>query len=72
MHAAPEALASSASAAAAGHRDGTAGGTRGLYLLPYVEDARRLLVFDAVDYGDAPGTLRIVVGDGAALHGRQR
>lgn len=39
------------------------GGTQGLYLLPYVEDARRLLVFDAVDYGDAPGTLRIVVGD---------
>ena len=25
------------------------GGTQGLYLLPYVEDARRLLVFDAVD-----------------------
>ncbi|WP_298625325.1 HyaD/HybD family hydrogenase maturation endopeptidase [uncultured Zoogloea sp.] len=39
------------------------GGTQGLYLLPYVEEARRLLVFDAVDYGDAPGTLRIVVGD---------
>lgn len=39
------------------------GGTQGLYLLPYVEEARRLLVFDAVDYGDAPGTLRVVVGD---------
>ncbi len=39
------------------------GGTQGLYLLPYVEEACRLLVFDAVDYGDAPGTLRIVVGD---------
>ena len=39
------------------------GGTQGLYLLPYVEDARRLLVFDAVDYGDPPGTLRVVVGD---------
>ncbi len=39
------------------------GGTQGLYLLPYVEEASRLLVFDAVDYGDAPGTLRIVVGD---------
>ena len=39
------------------------GGTQGLYLLPYVEEARRLLVFDAVDYGDSPGTLRVVVGD---------
>ncbi|GLT23880.1 hydrogenase expression/formation protein [Zoogloea oryzae] len=39
------------------------GGTQGLYLLPYVEEACRLLVFDAVDYGDAPGTLRIVLGD---------
>ncbi|MBS0357363.1 MAG: HyaD/HybD family hydrogenase maturation endopeptidase [Proteobacteria bacterium] len=38
------------------------GGTQGLYLLPYVEEAQRLLVFDAVDYGDAPGTLRVVVG----------
>lgn len=39
------------------------GGTQGLYLLPYVEAARRLLVFDAVDYGDAPGSLRVVVGE---------
>ncbi len=39
------------------------GGTQGLYLLPYVEAAERLLVFDAVDYGDPPGTLRVVVGD---------
>jgi len=39
------------------------GGTQGLYLLPYVTEARRLLVFDAIDYGLAPGTLRIVEGD---------
>ena len=39
------------------------GGTQGLYLLPYVQEADALLVFDAVDYGDAPGTLRIVTGD---------
>jgi hydrogenase maturation protease len=39
------------------------GGTQGLYLLPYVQAAKRLLVFDAVDYGDKPGTLREVVGD---------
>ena len=39
------------------------GGTQGLYLLPYLQEADCLLVFDAVDYGDAPGTLREVVGD---------
>ncbi len=38
------------------------GGTQGLYLLPYVQEADCLLVFDAVDYGDEPGTLREVVG----------
>ncbi|WP_374481896.1 HyaD/HybD family hydrogenase maturation endopeptidase [Zoogloea sp.] len=38
------------------------GGTQGLYLLPYVEEAQCLLVFDAVDYGDPPGTLRVVTG----------
>ena len=39
------------------------GGTQGLYLLPYVQEADYLLVFDAIDYGDPPGTLREVVGD---------
>ncbi len=39
------------------------GGTQGLYLLPYVQQADCLLVFDAVDYGDSPGTLREVLGD---------
>jgi hydrogenase maturation protease len=39
------------------------GGTQGLYLLPHVQAAENLLVFDAVDYGDAPGTLRVVTGD---------
>lgn len=39
------------------------GGTQGLYLLPYVQETDCLLVFDAVDYGDLPGTLREVVGD---------
>ncbi|MBS1140005.1 MAG: Hydrogenase 1 maturation peptidase HyaD, Aspartic peptidase family [Proteobacteria bacterium] len=39
------------------------GGTQGLYLLPYVQEADCLLVFDAVDYGDEPGKLRVVVGD---------
>ncbi|MGE0358683.1 MAG: HyaD/HybD family hydrogenase maturation endopeptidase [Burkholderiales bacterium] len=36
------------------------GGTQGLYLLPHVQAARRLLVFDAIDYGLAPGTLQVV------------
>lgn len=36
------------------------GGTQGLYLLPHVQSARRILVFDAIDYGLEPGTLQIV------------
>ncbi|GAB4258309.1 MAG: HyaD/HybD family hydrogenase maturation endopeptidase [Pararhodobacter sp.] len=39
------------------------GGTQGLYLLPYLEEARRLIVFDAVDYGLPPGTLKVVEDD---------
>lgn len=39
------------------------GGTQGLYLLPYVQEADCLLVFDAVDYGDPAGTMREVIGD---------
>lgn len=33
------------------------GGTQGLYLLPFLEEAQALIVFDAVDFGLAPGTL---------------
>ena len=39
------------------------GGTQGLYLVQFVEEADRLLVFDAIDYGLEPGTLKIVQGD---------
>jgi len=39
------------------------GGTQGLYLVHHVQDADTLLVFDAVDYGLPPGTLKIVEGD---------
>lgn len=39
------------------------GGTQGLYLLPYLEDARRLIVFDAVDYGMQPGAMVIAKDD---------
>lgn len=38
------------------------GGTQGLYLLPFLESADILLVFDAIDYGLAPGTLKIIEG----------
>jgi hydrogenase maturation protease len=36
------------------------GGTQGLYLLPFLEEADALIVFDAVDYGLPAGTLKIV------------
>jgi hydrogenase maturation protease len=36
------------------------GGTQGLYLLPLVQSARRMLVFDAIDYRLAPGTLQVI------------
>lgn len=36
------------------------GGTQGLYLLPFLEEVDALIVFDAVDYGLEPGTLKIV------------
>jgi len=39
------------------------GGTQGLYLLPHVQQARRILVFDAIDYGLEPGTLQVVRDD---------
>ena len=39
------------------------GGTQGLYLLPFLEAADVLVVFDAVDYGLEPGTMKIAEGD---------
>ncbi|MCB1890274.1 MAG: HyaD/HybD family hydrogenase maturation endopeptidase [Rhodocyclaceae bacterium] len=39
------------------------GGTQGLYLLPYVTEATHLLVFDAIDYGLPPGTMKLVRDD---------
>ena len=39
------------------------GGTQGLYLLPFLEGADALIVFDAIDYGLPPGTMKIVEGD---------
>jgi len=38
------------------------GGTKGLELVPYICDASRLLVLDAVDVGGTPGTVSRIVG----------
>jgi hydrogenase maturation protease len=39
------------------------GGTQGLYLLQNVQSASHLLIFDAIDYGLAPGTLKLIEND---------
>jgi hydrogenase maturation protease len=39
------------------------GGTQGLYLLPHVQEAARVVVFDAIDYGLEPGTMKVVLDD---------
>jgi hydrogenase maturation protease len=39
------------------------GGTQGLYLIQHVQAASKLLIFDAIDYGLAPGTLKRVEND---------
>ncbi len=38
------------------------GGTQGIYLVQHVRCADILVVFDAIDYGEAPGTLRLIEG----------
>jgi hydrogenase maturation protease len=43
------------------------GGTHGLGLLPYISEFRRLIVVDAVNVGEAPGTVIRMEGD--ALRG---
>ena len=39
------------------------GGTQGLYLVQHVQQASRLMIFDAIDYGLAPGELKLVEND---------
>lgn len=39
------------------------GGTQGLFLLPWVSGASRLLIIDAVDFGLAPGELCLIRDD---------
>ncbi len=36
------------------------GGTQGLYLIPSVQESEILIVFDAIDYGLEPGTMKII------------
>lgn len=36
------------------------GGTQGLYLIQHVQGADYLLIFDAIDYGLAPGEMKVV------------
>ena len=39
------------------------GGTQGIFLLPWVRSASRLLIFDAIDFGLEPTTLKLILGD---------
>ena len=48
------------------------GGTLGLSLYEPVASARRVLVFDAIDYGLAPGTLKVLRGDEVPAWGRTK
>jgi len=36
------------------------GGTQGIFLLPWVRSADNLLIFDAIDFGLEPGSLRLI------------
>jgi hydrogenase maturation protease len=48
------------------------GGTLGLGLLPLVESSRRVLVFDAIDYGLAPGELKVLRGSEVPAWGARK
>ena len=39
------------------------GGTQGIYLVQYVEEADILVVFDAIDYDLQPGEMKLIEGD---------
>ncbi len=39
------------------------GGTKGIELLPYLEDADRMMLIDAVDMNDEPGTIKVIEED---------
>jgi len=39
------------------------GGTQGMFLLPWVQAASQLLIFDAIDFGLPPGEIRLIRDD---------
>jgi len=39
------------------------GGTQGIYLLEHIQNADILVIFDAIDYGLEPGTLKLIEDD---------
>ncbi len=39
------------------------GGTQGFNLLPYIQEAHKLIVFDAIDCGLSPGSLKVLTGE---------
>lgn len=39
------------------------GGTQGIYLLEHIQNADTLVIFDAIDYGLEPGTLKLIEDD---------
>lgn len=39
------------------------GGTQGIYLVQHVQKADLLVVFDAIDYGLEPGTMKVIHGE---------
>lgn len=45
------------------HVDLIDGGTQGLYLVQHVQAADALLIFDAIDYGLEPGTIKLIRDD---------
>lgn len=49
------------------------GGTQGLYLLPFLEEAEAVIIFDAIDFGLEPGTLHVLRdGDVPAFMGAKK
>ncbi len=39
------------------------GGTQGIFLLPYVQQASKLLLFDAIDFALPPGTMKLILDE---------
>lgn len=44
------------------------GGTLGLNLVHHVQEADKLIVFDAIDYGLLPGTMKVILNDDVPLY----